>query len=143
MGKFSGTVCFLILLALVCTVSRATSQTTVGQKPADRIVIVKSSRTMTLESDGQPIKTYKVALGGQPIGAKRQQGDHKATTRRLKASISSTQRFLTASFTWHYTSLIQARKTGQEHENRASAPAATSKFMDWARNTAGLALGID
>jgi murein L,D-transpeptidase YafK len=46
-------------------------------KRADRIVVMKSKRTMTLESDGHVVKTYKVALGGQPIGAKDRQGDHK------------------------------------------------------------------
>jgi len=46
-------------------------------KRADRIVVMKSNRTMTLESDGHVVKTYKVALGGQPVGAKDRQGDHK------------------------------------------------------------------
>jgi murein L,D-transpeptidase YafK len=46
-------------------------------KTADRIVIVKSERTMTLLNHGQVLKTYKVALGTEPIGAKQQTGDHK------------------------------------------------------------------
>jgi murein L,D-transpeptidase YafK len=46
-------------------------------KRADRIVVMKSKRTMTLESDGHVVKIYKVALGGQPIGAKDRQGDQK------------------------------------------------------------------
>jgi len=45
--------------------------------PADQIVIVKSTRTMTLMRDGKVLKPYKVALGGQPVGAKDRQGDHK------------------------------------------------------------------
>jgi murein L,D-transpeptidase YafK len=43
----------------------------------DRIVVVKSGRTMTLEKDGHAFKTYKVALGSQPTGAKVRQGDHR------------------------------------------------------------------
>jgi murein L,D-transpeptidase YafK len=43
----------------------------------DRIVVLKSARTMTLESNGLVLKTYKIALGGEPIGAKERQGDHK------------------------------------------------------------------
>jgi murein L,D-transpeptidase YafK len=43
----------------------------------DRIVIVKSTREMTLMSGGKPFKTFKVALGTQPVGAKDRQGDHK------------------------------------------------------------------
>lgn len=44
---------------------------------ADRVVVIKSSRTLTLFSHGKEIKSYKVALGGQPVGPKIQQGDHK------------------------------------------------------------------
>ena len=33
-----------------------------------RIVIVKSKRTMALVSEGQIVKTYKVALGTEPLG---------------------------------------------------------------------------
>jgi murein L,D-transpeptidase YafK len=43
----------------------------------DRIVILKSARQMTLMRGGNPVKTYKVALGTVPVGAKQRQGDHK------------------------------------------------------------------
>src|SRR5262245_57832914 len=42
---------------------------------ADRIVIVKSARTLTLLRQGQVLKTYKVALGEEPTGAKTKRGD--------------------------------------------------------------------
>lgn len=32
---------------------------------------------MTLESGGRTLKSYRVSLGGQPVGPKHQQGDHK------------------------------------------------------------------
>ncbi|HTW57110.1 MAG TPA: L,D-transpeptidase family protein [Terriglobales bacterium] len=44
---------------------------------ADRVVVLKKERTLELLSQGNVIKTYKVALGGDPVGPKRQQGDHK------------------------------------------------------------------
>jgi murein L,D-transpeptidase YafK len=44
---------------------------------ADKIIIVKSARTMTLWSGHRILKTYKVALGGVPVGPKRIEGDHK------------------------------------------------------------------
>jgi murein L,D-transpeptidase YafK len=44
---------------------------------ADRILIVKSTRTMTLFHGGKALKTYRVALGSVPVGPKRVQGDHK------------------------------------------------------------------
>jgi murein L,D-transpeptidase YafK len=44
---------------------------------ADRVVVMKKERTLTLMSHGKVLKTYKVALGGDPVGAKAWQGDHK------------------------------------------------------------------
>jgi len=44
---------------------------------ADKIVVLKSARSMTLLSGGKVLKTYKVALGSVPIGPKRVEGDHK------------------------------------------------------------------
>jgi len=48
-----------------------------AQPRADRIVVHKSARTMELMSAGHVIKTYKIALGGDPVGPKTRQGDHK------------------------------------------------------------------
>ena len=44
---------------------------------ADRVVVLKKNRTLQLLSRGKIIKTYKVALGGNPVGPKTRQGDHK------------------------------------------------------------------
>jgi murein L,D-transpeptidase YafK len=47
-------------------------------KPAvDEVIVIKHERTLQLLSRGHAVKTYKVALGGQPIGPKRTQGDHR------------------------------------------------------------------
>ncbi len=50
-----------------------------NQPQADKIVIIKSTRTMTLVSGEKALKTYKVALGGVPVGPKRIEGDHKTS----------------------------------------------------------------
>ncbi|HLJ28416.1 MAG TPA: L,D-transpeptidase family protein [Candidatus Angelobacter sp.] len=44
---------------------------------ADRIVIVKSDHRMTLYRQGKVLKTYKVALGQEPLGPKTRRGDHR------------------------------------------------------------------
>jgi murein L,D-transpeptidase YafK len=44
---------------------------------ADRVVIAKSERTLTLFRQSKALKTYKVALGGEPRGLKTQRGDNK------------------------------------------------------------------
>lgn len=48
------------------------------QKPSlDKILIEKQARRMMLISKGAVLKTYKIALGGDPIGPKERQGDNK------------------------------------------------------------------
>jgi murein L,D-transpeptidase YafK len=54
--------------------SQLAAQTTTK---VDRIVIEKKNRTLTLMNGAKIVKTYRVALGGQPVGAKNRQGDHK------------------------------------------------------------------
>lgn len=44
---------------------------------ADRVVVMKKQRTLTLMSGDKVLKTYKIALGGDPVGPKQQEGDHK------------------------------------------------------------------
>lgn len=44
---------------------------------ADRILILKSERKLTLYREGRPLKTYLVALGGSPVGDKQCQGDQR------------------------------------------------------------------
>jgi tetratricopeptide (TPR) repeat protein len=43
----------------------------------DRILIEKSARRLMLISQGEVLKSYKIALGGNPIGPKERQGDNK------------------------------------------------------------------
>ncbi len=41
----------------------------------DRVIVVKSKRQMTLMDDGKVVRNFKIALGREPVGAKRQAGD--------------------------------------------------------------------
>jgi murein L,D-transpeptidase YafK len=43
----------------------------------DKIVIEKNARRLMLISKGEVLKTYKIALGGNPVGPKERQGDNK------------------------------------------------------------------
>jgi murein L,D-transpeptidase YafK len=43
----------------------------------DRIVVEKSARKLSIFRGGEELKTYRVALGRNPIGAKEQEGDMK------------------------------------------------------------------
>jgi tetratricopeptide (TPR) repeat protein len=46
-------------------------------EPADKILIEKNERRLTLLSKDEVIKTYKIALGGNPVGPKERKGDNK------------------------------------------------------------------
>jgi murein L,D-transpeptidase YafK len=45
--------------------------------PVDRVVVYKSQRKMVLFSNGKEVKSYRVALGTQPVGPKQRKDDHK------------------------------------------------------------------
>lgn len=47
------------------------------QVRADRILVEKEKRTLTLYAKGVPLKTYKVALGKNPKGDKEYEGDNR------------------------------------------------------------------
>ncbi len=49
----------------------------VRMEPADKVLIEKQARRLTLLSKGEVIKTYNIALGGNPVGPKERQGDNK------------------------------------------------------------------
>ena len=44
---------------------------------ADRVMVFKHVHTLQLMNQGKVLKSYKVALGGDPVGPKMQQGDHR------------------------------------------------------------------
>jgi L,D-peptidoglycan transpeptidase YkuD (ErfK/YbiS/YcfS/YnhG family) len=46
-------------------------------EPADKVLVEKKERRLTLLSKGEVIKTYKIALGKNPVGPKERQGDNK------------------------------------------------------------------
>ncbi len=69
-----------VLTALVVVVLCWGSVAQTAAKPAlhaDHVLVVKKDRTLQLLNHGQVIKTYKIALGGDPIGPKTRQRDHK------------------------------------------------------------------
>ena len=43
----------------------------------DRIVVEKSARRLSVFRNGNQIKTYRIALGRSPLGAKQEEGDMK------------------------------------------------------------------
>lgn len=46
-----------------------------GDARANRILVEKSARRLTLYDDDRVLKTYRVALGRSPVGPKKEEGD--------------------------------------------------------------------
>ena len=69
--RISIRICLVAVLLLIIPAQGKAKQ------EADKILIIKSAHTMTLLRSGKALKTYKVALGGVPVGPKRVEGDHK------------------------------------------------------------------
>jgi|ERR1700722_3892509 murein L,D-transpeptidase YafK len=65
-----------LLLAVSVSCASAGQILPAGAK-ADSVVVLKKERSLALISQGKVLKTYKVALGGDPVGPKSRQGDHK------------------------------------------------------------------
>jgi murein L,D-transpeptidase YafK len=72
--RFLAAISFVLASAFA---SFASDAPTIRTGKVDRILVLKAERTMQLMSGKQVIKTYKIALGTQPVGAKQQQGDRK------------------------------------------------------------------
>jgi murein L,D-transpeptidase YafK len=64
----------IVLCVAVFTIAQSAANPTL---PADRVLVLKKERSLQLMREGKVIKKYRVALGGDPIGAKTRQGDHK------------------------------------------------------------------
>lgn len=63
-------VCLLIAVILACRAAPVQTQ-------VDRIVVHKKAHSLELMAGAKVLRTYKVALGGQPVGPKTCQGDHR------------------------------------------------------------------
>jgi murein L,D-transpeptidase YafK len=62
---------------LLAAVSVAADDKLPADARADRVIVMKKDRTLTLMNRDKVLKVYKVALGGDPVGPKRMEGDHR------------------------------------------------------------------
>jgi murein L,D-transpeptidase YafK len=74
----------LIFLLVVCLVAggvAAAAYLNFGSLPrdavADRVLVEKAARRLTLFQNGRVLKTYSVALGHAPLGPKEYEGDQR------------------------------------------------------------------
>ena len=77
----------LIPLAILFCLGQAEDHLHSGVR-VDKVLVRKKEHTLELLDHGKMLKKYKVALGGNPVGPKTQQGDHKLLQRRKSFSTS-------------------------------------------------------
>ncbi len=66
---------FLVLLGMLA-IQRLPAQTaSLGPAQVDRVLVLKQKRILRLLHGQDVVREYKVALGGSPVGPKKQQGD--------------------------------------------------------------------
>ncbi len=85
------------------------------EQQADRILLEKSKRKLTLFQGNKILKTYYVALGGQPVGGKQQQGDQKTPEGKYVIDFRNTRSRFHLSLHVSYPNAqdrAQARKRG-------------------------------
>jgi len=72
---------FLLLLCLAAIGVAAVAQLNIHPLPrdavADRVLVEKSARRLTLLKNDRRLKTYCIALGRAPVGAKEYEGDQR------------------------------------------------------------------
>jgi len=68
-----------VAVALGCSLTPVQRAFASGEtlRAADAVLVVKNERRLYLLRDGQPFKTYKVALGLNPYGRKEKEGDYR------------------------------------------------------------------
>ena len=65
------------LLVLLSVMAGTADEKLPADAQADRVIVRKKERTLTLMQGDKVLKVYKIALGGDPVGPKRMEGDHK------------------------------------------------------------------
>jgi murein L,D-transpeptidase YafK len=75
---------WIVAATLLCILPAVVFATSDALRPADQVVVVKSERRLYLIRDGQPYRSYKVALGLNPVGQKEREGDFRTPEGRYR-----------------------------------------------------------
>ena len=66
-----------ILAVLFFCHSSEAAMPPLAEPKVDKVIVVKSKRVMMLLNNSSIVRTYRIALGKQPVGTKVRKGDHK------------------------------------------------------------------
>ena len=87
--------CALLLPGLSALAEVPSDREDRNAQRADSILVVKSERRLYLMRDGQPLRSFKIALGLSPVGPKRQEYDFRTPEGRymIDARVPSSHYF--------------------------------------------------
>jgi murein L,D-transpeptidase YafK len=68
---------FVVLLVVTHVTAHHISNPLPPRTTINRIVVQKSARRLSIFANGQKLKSYRIALSRNPVGAKQQEGDMK------------------------------------------------------------------
>src|SRR5271154_2331465 len=81
----------VMLLAFFVQPRPATARALRASATADRVLVLKAERKLLLLNGGKVLKTYRVSLGGHPVGRKIMEGDRKTPEGRYVLDWHNTQ----------------------------------------------------
>ncbi|WP_342246443.1 L,D-transpeptidase family protein [Pseudomonas sp. OTU5201] len=67
----------VVLIMGLSALAQASTTPTLGGKAIDKVMVVKSERKLLLMNRGDILKSYRISLGKQPLGAKLREGDQR------------------------------------------------------------------
>jgi len=67
----------IVMLSFVSVVGVGSQEKNESIVHADKVIVFKAKRELQLLKGEEVLKTYKIALGTEPVGPKTQQGDHR------------------------------------------------------------------
>lgn len=107
----------VLIIAVVCLLGCGQSQSLDEGTRIDKIVIVKSDRTMTLMSGERVVRIYKVALGKNPVGLKTRQGDHRTPEGLYAVDAKKSQSRFHLALHISYPNEVDRKRAQQENVN--------------------------
>jgi hypothetical protein len=75
-----------------------------------RLLAEKSRRTLTVFSDGRPVKTYRIALGSDPVRPKERKGDERTPEGTFYVCVKNTESRFHLSLGLSYPSVTDAER---------------------------------
>lgn len=68
---------FSLIVGIFLIVSQPAGNAIASITLADKVLVIKSERVLRLLKEGTVVKSYEIALGGEPVGPKMRKGDEK------------------------------------------------------------------